>query len=71
MFSGSSVSIVAQTLILCLIITLLSAPVIICNDLSGSAPRTVVIMIFLTICLTLLSALTSARTIELFIAGAT
>lgn len=70
-FSGSLVERVTQTLKVCLIITLLSAPVIICNAISGITPRIIVIIIFLAISLAVLSTLTTVRIIEMFLIGAT
>ncbi|KAA6413164.1 MAG: hypothetical protein FRX48_02908 [Lasallia pustulata] len=70
-FSGSLVTRATQALILSLITFLLSAPIIICNSLSSAASRIIVIIIFTIISLSALSELTKARTVEMFLAGAT
>ena len=70
-FSSGRVSRVARALVLFLIIILLSVPLIICHALDSPSARIAVVILSLAIFLTLLSELVAARTLEMFVAGAT
>jgi hypothetical protein len=70
-FSGSLIGRAARTLILTIIILLLLAPVLVCNALSNTTSRIITIVISTIVFLSTISALTRARTIETFLAGAT
>ena len=60
-----------RTLILALIIFLLLVPVVVCRAVDGATARMIVIIISTILFITTLFNLTKARTVELFIAGAT
>jgi hypothetical protein len=60
-----------RTLIASIIIAFLLAPVIICNSLNSVTPRMIVVVIASILFVATLSGLTKARTIEIFVAGAT
>jgi hypothetical protein len=70
-FSSGTVSRVARMLVLFLITVLLSVPLIICHALDSPSARIAVVTLSLAIFLTILSELASARTLEMFVAGAT
>ncbi|KAE9378767.1 hypothetical protein N431DRAFT_499509 [Stipitochalara longipes BDJ] len=70
-FSGSLIGRIARTLILTIIIFLLLAPVLVCNSLSNTTSRIITIVISTIVFLFTISALTRAKTVETFLAGAT
>jgi hypothetical protein len=70
-YSGPWVKRIARAFLLLLITLLLLTPIIICNIVSNTLSRIIVVMVS-TICyLVILSWLTRTRTIELILAGAT
>jgi hypothetical protein len=62
---------IARTLLLSIIFLLLLKPAIACNALSSTTKRLVIIAISTVIFLATVSTLTRARTVEIFLAGAT
>lgn len=60
-----------RMVVLPLITLLLLAPIVICNALENVAFRIAIILVSTGVFLTALSALTKARSVELFLAGTT
>lgn len=70
-FSTRFITRLARVLIVSLIILLLSIPIIVCHSISNMRAKLAIIILSLIIHLAILSGLTTARTNELFLAGAT
>lgn len=70
-YSGPLVKRTAKALLLCLITLLLLIPVVICNLISTTSFRIIVVMASTISYLLVVSLLTKSRTMELILAGAT
>ena len=62
---------IARIIITPLILTLLLAPVVVCNYFSYLSARLAIVILATTIFITILSGLTEAKTVELVVAGTT
>ncbi|KNG47996.1 hypothetical protein DDE82_004440 [Stemphylium lycopersici] len=71
LYSGHLIRRIARAFLLVLITALLLLPVVICNLISGTSVRIVIIMFSTITYLSILSGLTRSRTMELVLAGAT
>ena len=70
-FFRSSITRIARILLIPLILTLLLAPVVICNYLSHLTARLAIMLLATATFIVVLSGLTEARTVELVVAGTT
>jgi hypothetical protein len=69
--SGSALTWGARMLVLLLVIFLLLIPVLICQTLSSETARLVIVLLSTACSLTVLSTVTKATVVELFLGGAT
>jgi hypothetical protein len=70
-YSGAQIQHTARLLVLLLITFLLLGPVVICNIVSTTSGRIVVVMAFTIFFLLILSGLTKSNTMKLILTGAT
>ena len=71
LFSASRVQKITRSLVAWLIVVILLVPIVILNALMSVVCRMAVIIVAAAVLVTALSTLTNARTIEVFVSGAT
>lgn len=70
-FSDSVVQRLTRSLIASIVVVLLLVPIVVLNTLASIALRLAVIVIASAVLITAISCLTNAKTVEIFVSGAT